>query len=189
MLARLLLAFALLAAVSAGVRADVVEARNVAVVQGDDALIVSADFRFDLSPRLEEALRHGVALHFAVEFELVRPRWYWFDEKTASEKLHLRLLYHSLSRQYRVSQGGLYRNFVSLGEALRTLATVRDWAAVERERLKPEEGYVAMVRFRLDTAQLPKPFQVSALTDREWTLASEWARVAFTANNAGAAAR
>jgi hypothetical protein len=30
---------------------------------------------------------------------------------------------------------------------------------------------------------------VSALTNREWTLASEWVRVAFTANPAGAAAR
>ena len=189
MFARLLLAFALLAAISAGLRAEVIEARNVAVVQGDDALIVSADFRFDLSPRLEEALRHGVALHFAVEFELARPRWYWLDEKTASEKLNLRLVYHSLSRQYRVSHGALYRNFAFLGEALRTLGTVRDWAAVERERLRPEEGYVAMVRFRLDTAQLPKPFQVSALIDREWTLASEWTRVAFTANNAGAGSR
>jgi hypothetical protein len=29
---------------------------------------------------------------------------------------------------------------------------------------------------RLDTAQLPKPFQVSALANREWTLASPWRR-------------
>ena len=29
---------------------------------------------------------------------------------------------------------------------------------------------------RLDTAQLPKPFQVSALANREWTLASPWKR-------------
>jgi hypothetical protein len=29
---------------------------------------------------------------------------------------------------------------------------------------------------RLDTTQLPKPFQVSALANREWTLASQWKR-------------
>jgi hypothetical protein len=29
---------------------------------------------------------------------------------------------------------------------------------------------------RLDTAQLPKPFQVSALANREWNLASGWKR-------------
>ena len=82
-----------------------------------------------------------------------------------------------------------YQNFVSLGEALRTLGTVRDWAVMERERLKPEEAYVASLRLRLDTTQLPKPLQVSAFASREWALASEWTRVAFTANAVGASTR
>jgi len=187
----LLLVSAIIAAavVFGSARADVIEARNVSVIQGEDAIVVRADFGFELTQRLEEALNHGVALYFVVEFELVRPRWYWFDEKAASEKLTLRLVYHPLSRQYRVSRGALYQNFPTLGEALRKLGTVRDWAVVERERLKPEEGYVVMLRMRLDTAQLPKPFQVSALTSREWTLASDWTRVTFTANPAGGAAR
>lgn len=189
MLCRLMLMLALTTAVMGSVRADVVEAHNVTVVQGEESLLVSADFHFDLSSRLDEALNHGVALYFVVEFELMRPRWYWFDEKTASEKLTLRLIYHSLTRQYRVSRGALYRNFASLDEALRTLGSVRDWAVVERERLKPEETYVASVRLRLDTTQLPKPLQVSAFASREWALASEWTRVAFTANPAGATAR
>ena len=186
MLRRTLLVLALFAAAQfGGVFADVIEANNVSVDQGEDALVVSADFRFELNPRLEEALNNGVALYFAVEFELVRPRWYWFDEIAASEKRSLRLAYHTLSRQYRVSRGALHQNFPSLAEALRTLGTVRDWAVVERERLNPEQGYVAALRMRLDTALLPKPFQVSALTSREWTLASEWVKVTFTSKNAG----
>ena len=187
MLRRLLLVLAFAAAASGSVCADVIEARNVSVEQGDDALLVRADFGFELTQRMEEALNHGVSLYFVVECELVRPRWYWFDEKAATAKLTLRLVYHTLSRQYRVSRGALYQNFPTLGEALRTLGTVRDWAVVEREHLKPEEGYVALVRMRLDTTQLPKPFQVSAFVSREWTLASDWTRVAFTA--AGSAAR
>ena len=187
----LLLVLALIAAavVSGGVLGDGIESRNVAVVQGDDALVVRADFELELTQRLEEALNHGVALYFVVEFELVRPRWYWFDEKAAAEKLTLRLAYHSLSRQYRVSRGALYQNFATLAEALRTAGSVRDWAVVERERLKPEEGYVALLRMRLDTAQLPKPLQVSAFASREWALVSDWTRVVFTANPAGGTAR
>jgi hypothetical protein len=34
---------------------------------------------------------------------------------------------------------------------------------------------------RLDVNQLPKPFQVNAITSREWTLASDWREVAVTA--------
>ena len=185
----LVLAFIVAAVVSGSVLGDVIEARNVSVVQGDDALVVRADFEFELTQRLEEALNHGVALYFVIEFELVRPRWYWFDEKAAAEKLTLRLVYHPLTRQYRVSRGALYQNFATLAEALRTVGTVRDWAVVERERLKPEEGYVALLRMRLDNTQLPKPLQVSAFASREWALASDWTRVAFTANHAGGAAR
>ena len=183
------LAFVTATVVSGGVFGDGIEPRNVSVVQGDDALVVRADFELELTKRLEEALNHGVALYFVVEFELLRPRWYWFDEKAAAEKLTLRLVYHSLSRQYRVSRGALYQNFATLAEALRTVGTVRDWAVVERDRLKPEEGYVALLRMRLDTTQLPKPLQVSAFASREWALASDWTRVAFTASHAGGAAR
>jgi hypothetical protein len=189
MLRRLMLMLALTVAVTVSARADVIEAHNVNVVQGEESLLVSADFRFELSSRLDEALTHGVALYFVVEFELVRPRWYWFDEKTASERLTLRLTYHTLSRQYRVSRGAFYQNFASLDEALRTLGSIRDWAVTERERLKPEEAYVASVRMRLDTTQLPKPLQVSAFASREWALASEWTRVAFTANAGGGPSR
>jgi hypothetical protein len=32
---------------------------------------------------------------------------------------------------------------------------------------------------RLDTTQLPKPFQLTAITSREWTLTSDWKRFAF----------
>lgn len=185
----IVLAFIAAAGLSGRAMADVIEVSNVSVAQVEDALVVRGDFGFELTQRLEEALNNGVPLYFVVEFELVRPRWYWFDEKAASEKLTMRLAYHTLSRQYRVSRGALYQNFHSLGEALRTLGTVRGWAVLERERLKPEEGYVAMLRMRLDTSQLPKPFQVSALTSREWTLASEWTRVTFTTSPAGSAAR
>ena len=183
------LVFIAAAAVSRSVLGDVIEPRNVSVLQGDEGLVVRADFEFELTQRLEEALNHGVALYFIVEFELVRPRWYWFDEKAATERLTMRLVYHPLSRQYRVSRGALYQNFATLAEALRTVGTVRGWAVVERERLKPEEGYVALLRMRLDTTQLPKPLQVSAFGSREWTLASDWTRVVFTANHAGGAAR
>jgi hypothetical protein len=30
---------------------------------------------------------------------------------------------------------------------------------------------------RLDTSQLPKPFQVNALANREWNLSSDWQTV------------
>jgi hypothetical protein len=33
---------------------------------------------------------------------------------------------------------------------------------------------------RLDTSELPKPFQVSALANRDWKLASDWRRITWS---------
>lgn len=38
----------------------------------------------------------------------------------------------------------------------------------------PGTRYQAMLRLRLDTTQLPRPFQISALGNKEWTLDSDW---------------
>lgn len=165
---------------SAGSRAESITISEFRLVAGDSHYTVSADLELDLTSRLEQALNSGVALHFVVEFELARPRWWWWDEKTASGRLQIRLSYNALLRQYRISTGALHQNFSSLADALRVLSRIRAWPVVERERLRPEARYVAALRMRLDVSQLPKPFQLSALTNRDWTLASDWARRDFT---------
>jgi hypothetical protein len=68
----------------------VLDARLAASEEG---LLLSADFAFDFNPRLNEAVANGVPLYFIVEFELTRPRWYWFDENAVSRSTQLRLSY------------------------------------------------------------------------------------------------
>jgi hypothetical protein len=46
----------------------------------------------------------------------------------------------------------------------------------EKGALRKEGGYQAAIRMRLDTAQLPKPFQLNAVASRDWNLASDWYR-------------
>jgi hypothetical protein len=111
-----------------------------------------------------------------VEFELTRHRWYWFDEIAASQRLHLRLSYHALSRHYRLSTGLLQQSFPTLEEALNVLKRVRNWLVVDRTVRFADADYDAAVRMRLDTALLPKPFQLSALTGRDLQLESPWKR-------------
>ena len=141
--------------------------------------MLAADFAFELGPRLAEVVTNGVPLYFVVEFELTRPRWYWFDEKTAAKRLQLRLSYHPLSRQYRLSTGVLQQNYPTLEEALKVLRRVRNWLVVERTAGLADANYEAAVRMRLDVAMLPKPFQLSAITSRELNLESAWKRFAF----------
>ena len=139
-------------------------------------LELDADFAFELTPRLADVVGNGVPLYFRVDFELTRRRWYWFDETAASQQLQLRLSYHALSRQYRLSAGLLQQNFSSLEEALNVLKRLRNWLVVERTATFSDAEYEASVRMRLDSAMLPRPFQLSALTSRELQLDSPWRR-------------
>ena len=150
--------------------------RDVALRSVEDGLVLDADFAFELTPRLADVVANGVPLYFRVEFELTRRRWYWFDETAAAQRLQLRLSYHALSRHYRLSTGALQQSFPTLEEALNVLKRVRNWLVVERSVRFADADYEAGVRMRLDTALLPKPFQLSALTGRDFQLESPWKR-------------
>ena len=150
---------------------------NPQITAGDDAYLLSADFRFELSPRLEEAVTKGVVLYFVVEYEMTKARWYWLDEKLASRSQTYSLSYHALTRQYRLSTGGgLHQSFPTLTEALATLSHLRNWTVIERndKTVRAGEPYLASLRLRLDINQLPRPFQISALGNKDWSLASDW---------------
>lgn len=164
---------------SAAARAQHIDISHISLEASDDGYALDADFLIELNPRLEDAINNGLPLYFQVEFELTRKRWYWFDAHPASRQLMLRLSYHALTRQYRISSGALYQSFSTLPEALRVLSRVRSWPVLERAEVDAGTDYEAALRMRLDVTQLPKPFQVSALTSREWNLASEWRRWPF----------
>ena len=176
LLASLLLALTL--AWNAAAHASNIEVGHIALEGNDEGYALDADFDIELNPRLEDAVNKGVALYFEVEFELTRKRWYWFDD-SINRQLMLRLSYHALTRQYRFSSGALYQSFSSLPDALRVLSRVRSWQVLERAELIAGTDYQAALRMRLDVTQLPKPFQVNALTSREWNLASDWRRWPF----------
>ena len=161
---------------AAAARADDIQVRETRLRAVEDGLVLDADFEFELTPRLADVVANGVPLYFLVEFELGRRRWYWLDEKAASKKLQLRLSYHPLSRQYRLSSGPLQQNFASLDEALNVLKRVRNWLVVDRTVGFYDADYEAAVRLRLDTTLLPKPFQLSALTSRDLHLETPWKR-------------
>jgi hypothetical protein len=161
---------------AAAERIEVVSAQLRPAAEGD-GIELDASVDFDLPWTLEDALNGGVPLYFVVEFELYRARWYWFDERRAAASLTYRLSYSPLTRQYRLARGTLALPFETLGAALATLRRVSRWTVFERNALVPGSRHAAQVRMRLDTAQLPRPFQIGALTGRDWTLASEWKNV------------
>lgn len=152
-----------------------IEIANPQLTAADDGYVLAADFKLELNPRLEEAVARGVVLYFVADFELSRGRWYWFDEKVVSRSQTFRLSYHALTRQYRLSTGGLHQSFASLDDAVRVLSRLRNWQVIEAsDKPRPGETYDAALRLRLDVTQLPRPFQITALGNKDWSLVSDW---------------
>lgn len=152
-----------------------IDISNPQLTTGDDGYVLSADFKFDLSPRLEEAVTKGVVLYFVADFELTRARWYWLDEKLASRSQTYRLSYHALTRQFRLSTGGLHQAFATLSEAVQVLSRLRNWVVIDKgdKGIRFGEPYEASLRLYLDVNQLPRPFQISAIGNKEWALSSD----------------
>jgi hypothetical protein len=148
-----------------------------------------ASYEIHLTFVVQQALERGIPLYFIGEFSLTRPRWYWLDEEFFRSKQIAKLSYNVLTRQYRISRGALFQNFVSLEDALNILSRQSSVALpaglIKQDsgyiaglinRIKPESSYIAEVRLRLDTSQLPKLLQVNAMTGSDWTLDSNWYR-------------
>lgn len=174
--ARILVRFAVaVALMAAGVaHSDGVDVRKASVRASDEGYVLEAEFDVRLTLALDDALHKGVPLYFVMDFEVIRSRWYWTNEKMAAVQQLQRLAYNTLTRQYRVGAGSLYQNFSSLKEALDSMSLVRRRLELESGALRKDTAYAAALRLRLDTTQLPKPFQLH--TGRDWSIGSDWYR-------------
>jgi Domain of unknown function (DUF4390) len=166
---------------------DLAQAQGIKVKQAElekveSAWLLNANFGIELPPGIENALKKGVTLHFLVQFELTRSRWYWFDEKVVSVQRQVRLSHQPLINQYRINAGGLALNANSLAEALRIAGTIGGWSVIEANAIDADKQYEAALRMTLDLGKLPKPFQVDALNSRDWSLSGEWMRFPFNAS-------
>lgn len=155
--------------------ADGIDVNKAEMRISEDGSQLAADFDVNFSFQVQQALSLGVPLYFVGEFTLTRSRWYWLDEQVFQSEQSVKLSYNVLTRQYRISRGSLFQNFANLEEMMRTLSR-QSSVYLPADVMKKEGSYLASVRLRLDTKQLPKLMQVNVLTSRDWDLDSGWYR-------------
>jgi hypothetical protein len=174
-------AVALLALAPPCARADPIPVRSADLRVEEGDVLLSAQFDLTLTQPLQEALEKGIPLYFDIEFELTRPRRFWMDEKVAHWSITYRVSYNALTRQYRVASGPLAgASFDSLDDVQRFVGRVSSRPVARVDSLSPSARYDAVLRMKLDSNQLPKPFQLNALASRDWQLDSEPYRWSFT---------
>lgn len=158
-----------------------VELAQLSVEREDSAWVLHAMLRLDLDPAVEDALMKGVAIHFVAEAELMRDRWYWYDRRVAQVSRYYRLAYQPLTRQWRlqvssepIATGGtstsIAQSFESLQSALDVVRRQSGWRIAEAAEVEADARQYLNYRFRLDTSQLPRPFQMAGASQAAWSL-------------------
>lgn len=151
---------------------NAITVKSADLVPSDEYFHLNADFDINFDGSIEEAINKGVALTFLVEFQIVEPREYWFDDEVVTVSKAVKLSYHALTKQYLVSYDAHQKSFESLSEARHQISMVRDWRVVAKRQLDKEIDYRAAILMRLDKTKLPKVIQVDTLGSENWNLAS-----------------
>ena len=175
------LALALLALPLGAAAEGIKPTRREAVLTADGRLSISSRFQTDLPDQLKDALQQGVPLEFLLSYKLEKPTLaaYRFrvtqlisNENTVGYKLS----YHPLTRRYRITVGTFSTEYNSLQTALKAVGAIANWKVLNKDALTDIEAneIKAQIRLNLSMGNLPKPFQINALTSKSWNLDSGW---------------
>ena len=155
------------------------EITQLRVESTDEGVLLSAAVVFEMPQVVDDALMKGIPMIFVAEAVLFRDRWYWYDKQVARAARHMRLSYQPLTRRWRLqvsaSQIGssglaLGQTFDTREEALAAVQRISRWKIADATEVEPGARYNADFRFRLDLSQLPRPFQIGAVGQTEWSI-------------------
>ena len=168
----------------AAAQAVTVDVTQLRAERVDDGVHLTATVEFDLPAAVDDALSKGIAMYFVAEAELLRDRWYWYDKRVADATRSVRLSFQPLTRRWRVqvSANGqassgpeltLGQNFDSLAEALASVQRISRWKIADSADVDPAGKYTLVFSFRLDIGKLPRPFQIGAVGQNDWTIVAK----------------
>lgn len=147
----------------------------------EDALYMSADWQFDISDALEDALLKGITLYFVTEVEVRQERWYFFNQRVARAERHVRVFYQPLTRRWRVNVSpqpfsvsglgiSLAQSYDSLNDAMQAVRRVTTWRIANMSDVSMDAKPSVSINFKLDLMQLPRPLQIGAAGHSDWNL-------------------
>lgn len=147
--------------------------RSANLITFENDVLLNADAEINFSPEMEKAILKGFTLNFLVEFQLVSPRKYWFDDEIVTTVQQISLSYHALTRQYIVLRNEQQRNYASLDEAIEDLSIIQDLKVFEKTDIEKGETYKAILLMRLDHKKLPKTSEVEGAASSVWKMTSQ----------------
>lgn len=141
----------------------------------NDRYFLNANIHYELSEESIKALHSGIALTLVLQIEVMKERWYLWNEKVAMANYHYLLRFHPLSNHYVISHIEKDKSYVfaNLSDLLSALGTVRDIPLLEKNYVSNDHSYQVRLYTYLDVEALPPSLRTIAYFSREWQIASD----------------
>lgn len=178
---RLLVSMLCLWGMSAAWAITPVDLQGLKIQRLEQGVYVSANLQFDMPAVLEEAMYKGVSLYFVTEIDILRERWYFYEQRVAHAERHVRLSFMPLTRRWRVSVSpqpfgvsglgvSLGQSYDTLDEALVSVRRIVQWRIANAGDVETDVRQSIEFSFRLDLNQLPRPLQMGAAGQSDWNI-------------------
>lgn len=144
-----------------------------------EELLVTPQFKLELSEEIEEAINSGIIITFVFQAKLMDEVSWWFDRSVSSKIQTFKLRYFSLSRQYELNNisNKNIQTFVTLDLLLNHLGTKTQFSFSPSSTA----DYIE-TRLFLDKQALPSTMQLPIVFDPDWNINSDWQKAELTAS-------
>lgn len=139
-----------------------------------EKIIITPQLNFKTSPKIKEAIDHGIRIQLIAKAQYYHPRSWWFDNIYESEKITLEIYFFTMGKLYVVKnkQSGEQLSFNDFDQLLQEFNQLIEFDFVPVAD-KSNDLWVG-VRVMLDKSALPTAMQLPVLFDSEWDINTDW---------------
>lgn len=158
------------------VRAEATHATPLTAIIQNNQLVVDGQVTLGITPTMESALLHGIAIEYDVTIDLKDPTLWFWEQTLATKHMRIKLAYDSLKQTYLLSNITLGRlnTDKDLKRALMTLGAIQSLPIIPVEKLKANQPYQIAIRVTLERESLPNALRLSSLIDPAWRSDMAW---------------
>lgn len=148
----------------------------------ENQLLVDGQIALGITPTMESALLHGIALEYNIDIRLNDPERRFWQNPILLKRTRVKLSFDSLKQTYLLTNISLQRFSTDrdLKRALMTLGAIQSLPLAQATQLKAHHLYQLQLRVHLERDSLPNALRLSSLIDPEWHIDMDWQNQTWT---------
>lgn len=157
-------------------QAEVTRATQLQTSIVNQQLLVDGQIELGVTPTMESALLHGIAIEFNIDIKLEDPDRSFWQNPLLLKRTRVKLSFDSLKQTYLLTNLSLQRFSTDrdLKRALMTLGAIQSLPLAQINTLKPNHAYRILLRVQLERDSLPNALRLSSIIDPEWRIDMDW---------------